>query len=172
MAGRTYAFLATLTATALACLPATATFADGKNDSEPKKIAYTSLCFGDSPLVLTTGQGERKIGAVQITGTLGGRGRLSLGTTAGKFESAFGGGSLDFTADLYDLEVELKELPVQDPAARKRKLYEIAGSPIKDVSLRLVVPTRPGDAPRFLVVGGKDGQTVLRAITLETLQEP
>ena len=47
--------------------------------------------------------------------------------------------------------------------------YEITGAPIKGASLRLVVPTQIGDAPRLLVMDAMQADRILRVITLENI---
>lgn len=133
-----------------------------------KDVAYTAIYLGDHPLVLPLEGNERRARHVRLTGTLGGKGYLTADWNPGAF-STFGDGIPLSNVLVAPWEVELKPLAIQDPEKRNRLIYEISGTPVTGVSLRLVVPTQPGDSPRLLVVGGKDGNTIQRVITLENI---
>jgi hypothetical protein len=150
--------------------------APGQNDKKPnpldgKEITYATVDLGDHPVVMTVNGGTLKVRNLSIRGKLGGKGHLGLITTAGGY-SDFGDFSYAFDMIPKAWDVQLKLLPVADPAKRKRQLYEITGAPIQDVSLRLVVPTQAGDSPRLVVLDRFKNQATLRVITLETVASP
>ncbi len=149
-------------------LTVAATAADEKkpDPAETKEIAYVSVNLADQPLVLALESGERKTSHVSIYGTLGGKGYLGLDGNSGVF-SVFGDAVYLADGVYRAWQVQLKPLAIQDPQNRKRRIFEITGAPIKGVSLRLVVPAQPSDSPRLLIVSGKNGDTIQRAITLE-----
>lgn len=138
------------------------------NNAEGKDIAFTTADLGDQALFVTLQSTSVKVRKISITGKLGGKGHLGLIWNPAAI-SVFGDAAYAFDAIPKAWPVELKPLAIPDPQNRKRKLYEITGAPIQPVSLRLVVPTEPNDAPRLLVVDGKKGDTVLRVITLENI---